>query len=384
MKYLPANWVTTTVGESASVLTGFPFRSSGFSNNGIRLVRGANVKRGALDWKPDISRFWPTEEPRLGAFLLRDGDIVIAMDGALVGRSYARIRNSEVPSYLVQRVARLRGTSIAQDLLCEWIGSDRFVQHVDSAKTHTAIPHISPQDIRGFTITIPSDVKEQNRIGDVLAEAGDLTAALQRMIAKKQAVMQGMMQQLLSGKTRLAGFTRKWVDARLGDVLAVRHGKSQRAVEDSSGDYPILASGGQIGWARAPLYSKPSVLIGRKGTIDRPQYQDRPFWTVDTLFYTEISTTADPRFLYYMFLMVDWRSMSEASGVPSLSSTRVEGVEVRLPELDEQVAIREALDNAEREVRVVESRYDKARAVKTGMMQELLTGRTRLRIEAAP
>lgn len=229
-------------------------------------------------------------------------------------------------------------------------------------------------------LALPS-VERQRQIVESLSEADDLIAGLDRMIAKKQAIKQGMMQQLLTGRTRLPGFSAPWREAALGEVLTVRHGKSQKAVEAPRGPYPILATGGQIGWAKSPLYSKPSVLIGRKGTIDRPQYMALPFWTVDTLFYTEIESTTDPRYLYYVFLTVDWRSMNEASGVPSLSASRVESVEVRLPSIDEQRAIREVLDDVAEEIDRLQDRLAKARDIKQGMMQELLTGRTRLPVE---
>jgi len=223
---------------------------------------------------------------------------------------------------------------------------------------------------------------EQQAIARALRIADESITVLERIVAKKQAINQGMMQQLLTGKTRLPGFSGPWVEGRLGDVLNVRHGRSQGEVECRIGKYPILATGGQIGWADAPLYSKPSVLIGRKGTIDRPQYQATPFWTVDTLFYTEISEAADPRYLYYLFLTIDWRSMNEASGVPSLSSRRVEGVDIRIPHVGEQRAIREVLDDVNLEIESLERRLAKAEAVKQGMTQQLLTGRTRLPITA--
>lgn len=214
-------------------------------------------------------------------------------------------------------------------------------------------------------------------------DADSLIARTERLIAKKQAIKRGMMQELLTGRTRLPGYTGEWEQARLGDVLAVRHGRSQHEVEVASGMYPILATGGQIGWTDTPIYSKPSVLIGRKGTIDRPQFQDSPFWTVDTLFYTEIASQVDPKFLYYVFLTVDWRSMNEASGVPSLSSSRVEGVAVSLPHVDEQREIRSILDEADAEITALSARLAKARIIKEGMMQQLLTGRVRLRAQAS-
>lgn len=242
--------------------------------------------------------------------------------------------------------------------------------------------NIGQRDLKSVRVLLPSG-PEQRAIACVLDDVSALISSLEKLITKKQDIRQGLIQQLLAGRTRLPGFTDAWRRTHLGDVLAVRHGKNQRAVETPSGRYPILATGGQIGWAHTPLYSKPSVLIGRKGTIDRPQYQEQPFWTVDTLFYTEISAAADPRFIYYLFLTVDWRSMNEASGVPSLSSSRIEGVEVQLPDVPEQIAVRTVLDDVEWEIATLNARLAKAREIKAGMVQQLLTGRTRLPVEAA-
>jgi len=221
-------------------------------------------------------------------------------------------------------------------------------------------------------------IEEQRQIAEALRDTGELIRALEGVIAKKQAIKQGMMQQLLTGKTRLPGFTGEWVPGRLADVLKVRHGRNQREVESPSGKFPILGTGGVIGRTDTPLYSQPSVLIGRKGTIDRPQFRDTPFWTVDTLFYTELAASSDPRFLYYFFTTVDWRSMNEASGVPSLNSSRIESVKIQIPPLDEQRAIGSALRDLELEIEALEEKLAKSTAIKSGMMQELLTGRTRL------
>ncbi|MCA1719499.1 MAG: restriction endonuclease subunit S [Actinobacteria bacterium] len=133
-----------------------------------------------------------------------------------------------------------------------------------------------------------------------------------------------------------------------------------------------------MGWSNTFLYDKPSVLIGRKGTIDNPQYQDSPFWTVDTLFYTEIGNAAYPKFMYYKFLTVDWRSYNEASGVPSLNASTIENIEFRCPSVKEQTAIAAMLSDMDAEIEALEARREKTRRIKQGMMQELLTGRTRL------
>lgn len=171
----------------------------------------------------------------------------------------------------------------------------------------------------------------------------------------------------------------EWEPKRLGDgVLKVGHGKSQQEIETSSGKYPILATGGVIGRTNTFLYDKPSVLIGRKGTIDKPQYMDTPFWTIDTLFYTMISKDYYPKFLYYAFCRIEWLKYNEASGVPSLSAKVIEDIELILPKFPEQRAIANVLSEVDAYIDAIEKLIAKKRAVKQGAMQELLTGKRRL------
>lgn len=237
--------------------------------------------------------------------------------------------------------------------------------------------HLYASDMKNFRLRLPH-VREQRAVAQVLRDADDFIFSLERLIAKKRAIKQGLMQELLTGRTRLPGFNEEWGNARLGSALKVRNGRSQRDIEVPTGRYPILATGGEIGRTDSPIYSKPSVLIGRKGTIDRPQFREEPFWTVDTLFYTEIDPRADARFLYYLCTTIDWMSLSEATGVPSLTATRIESVEVVLPNRQEQQAIATLIRAADDELRALERRLESTRAIKQGMMQELLTGRTRL------
>ncbi len=169
-----------------------------------------------------------------------------------------------------------------------------------------------------------------------------------------------------------------WKVVRLGECLTIMHGKNQSQIVDPEGRYPILATGGVIGRTNSYLSNKPSVLIGRKGTIDKPQYMDTPFWTVDTLFYSEIKTGISAKFLFYKFLMVNWKSYNEASGVPSLNASTIENVEMLMPPLEEQEAIAEALSDADAAIESLDALIAKKRDVKQAAMQQLLTGRTRL------
>lgn len=179
-------------------------------------------------------------------------------------------------------------------------------------------------------------------------------------------------------QTEVGVIPEDWKIVPFGNTLAIRHGKNQKTVEHPNGNIPIFATGGQIGWANQYLWNKPSVLIGRKGTIDKPRYSDQPFWTVDTLFYSEIKDCANPKFIFYKFCMIDWMQYNEASGVPSLNAGTIERILTSLPPKKEQDAIAIILSDIDALISEQERLIAKKQAIKTATMQQLLTGRTRL------
>ena len=179
-------------------------------------------------------------------------------------------------------------------------------------------------------------------------------------------------------QTEVGVIPEDWNLKTFGQVLSICHGKSQRDVEVADGPYPILASGGKIGTAKAPLYEHDSVLIGRKGTINKPQFMNSPFWTVDTLFYSKINVGNSAKFIYYLFCSIDWMQYNEASGVPSLNARTIEAIKRGYPLNPEQQAIATALSDTDALIESLAQLIAKKRQIKQGAMQELLTGQRRL------
>lgn len=259
------------------------------------------------------------------------------------------------------------------------------------------VTNLHLEEIRELLVPIPPALEEQTAIANALSDVDALIQAQEQLIAKKQDIKTATMQQLLTGRTRLARFAHHedgtpkgykpselgeipedWVVVSFGQLLKIRHGRSQKGVESVNGQYPIFATGGQIGATSEFLYDKPSVLIGRKGTIDKPRYIDTPFWTVDTLFYSEIQKDVDALFMFYKFSLVNWMQYNEASGVPSLNAGTIESILTSIPSIDEQTAIANILSDMDAEIQTLQQRLAKTRLIKQGMMQELLTGKTRL------
>ena len=197
-------WVVKPIGESIDLLSGFPFPSASYSNSGVRLLRGSNVKRGQTDWSEEITQFWPSINQEIAKYEVNVGDLVISMDGSLVGRSYARIVEADLPALLLQRVARIRSRTIDIGFLAQFIGSQFFTTHCDSVKTVTAIPHISADDIRSFSIPTPPTIEEQTAIATILSDMDNELTGLESRRDKARQIKQGMMQELLTGKTRIS------------------------------------------------------------------------------------------------------------------------------------------------------------------------------------
>uniref|UniRef100_UPI0040482C62 restriction endonuclease subunit S n=1 Tax=Aliarcobacter sp. TaxID=2321116 RepID=UPI0040482C62 len=164
-----------------------------------------------------------------------------------------------------------------------------------------------------------------------------------------------------------------WEVKPLKDILSIQYGKDQKEVELVNGKYPILGSGGVIGYTNHFLYDKPSVLIGRKGTINNPQYMETPFWTVDTLFYSHIKNKNIPKWVYYVFQSINWNSYNEASGVPSLSTTNINRIEILKPTIKEQEKIAKILSTLDNAIESTNRIIEKEKNIKTALMQELLT-----------
>jgi type I restriction enzyme, S subunit len=179
--------------------------------------------------------------------------------------------------------------------------------------------------------------------------------------------------------TKIGIIPNDWKVERLGKVLKIKHGKSQKEVEDENGLYPILGSGGIMSYANKYLYNKPSVLIGRKGTIDKPLYLEKPFWTVDTLFYSEIFEGNLAKFIFYKFKLINWRKYNEASGVPSLSASGIESLKNSFPSLQEQTSIAQILSNQDNLIELKEKLLEEKKKLKKSLMQNILTGKVRFK-----
>ena len=132
------------------------------------------------------------------------------------------------------------------------------------------------------------------------------------------------------------------------DILEIKNGKNQRAVEDPKGKYPIYGSGGIMGYANDYICHANTVVIGRKGNINKPIYVEEPFWNVDTAFGLEAKTEVlIPRYLYYFCLRFDFERLNKAVTIPSLTKADLLNIELEIPSIDMQEGVSDRLHRIE-------------------------------------
>ena len=139
----------------------------------------------------------------------------------------------------------------------------------------------------------------------------------------------------------------EWKEYKLGDVLTIKYGKDHKQLAD--GDIPIYGSGGIMRYGERSLYDGPSILIPRKGSLNNVIYADKPFWTVDTMFWSIINDSiANPLFVYYSICKKDFASLNVGSAVPSLTVPVIEDIDILLPSKATQnkvVSVLKSLDD---------------------------------------
>ena len=182
-------------------------------------------------------------------------------------------------------------------------------------------------------------------------------------------------------KLRFKEFNDEYINQEYKDVLKIKSGKDQKKVECESGIYPILGTGGQIGKTNSFLYDKPSVLIGRKGTINKPQYMETPFWTVDTLFYSHIYEPNIPKYLFYSFQNVNWKKYDESTGVPSLSSSTIESVECNIPSKEEQLKVADFLSLLDKKIELQSKKIEDLKLFKLCINNILFNGNKTVKLK---
>ena len=259
--------------------------------------------------------------------------------------------------------------------------SEGVNDQIDKILSGSNYPAINSRDVKLIEIPCPPNVAEQRAIAKVLSDVDGLINALDALIAKKRAIKQATMQQLLTGKTRLPGFSSAWETKRLGEITKIQKGSLITEKSVVPGVIPVIA-GGQ----KPAYYHNTANRTGKTITVSASgayagfvALYDHPIFASDCSTISEKSSFSIDFIYYYLVFNQSVIYNAQTGGAqPHIHPVDLMPLMVDLPELPEQRAIATVLSDMDAEITALEHRRDKTIAIKQGMMQQLLTGNVRL------
>lgn len=389
--------VTTKIGSGITPRGG----SAVYKKIGRPFVRSQNVGWGTLRLD-DITFIDEVTHQTFPGTEIRTGDVLLNITGASIGRAAVattQLNGGNVNQHVCE--IRLKQGRMDPRFVSSFLLSRPGQDQIDTFQAGGNRQGLNFQQVG--SIEVPDlDIGQQRAIGVVIDDLDSLIATLERLIAKKQAIKQGMMQQLLTGRTRLPGFTSEWALRRIGDFAQVKAGGTPSTREHRywGGDIRWMSSGeihakrvyeveGRItadGLAESAAQLLPAgtvlmALAGQGKTRGTVAVSRVALSTNQSIAGILPSDTHDPDFLYYNLdaRYVELRGESSGDGGRGgLNLTIIKTLEVSMPSRREQSAIARVLTDADDEIDLLKRRLAKARDLKTGMMQQLLTGQARL------
>ncbi|EKF9435247.1 restriction endonuclease subunit S [Vibrio cholerae] len=410
---VPKGWEFTTFENHIDLLSGFAFKSDQYTENNddIRLLRGDNIAPNTLRW--DGVKTWDKHQySELQKYHLRENDFVIAMDRTWVssGLKVAEVTKNDLPCLLVQRVARIRSLpTLEQSLLRQYFSSHRFEQYVKGVQTETAVPHISSKQIKEFPLLLPP-LPEQRKIAQILSTWDKAITTTERLIATSQQQKKALMQQLLTGKKRLINpetgrvFEGDWEEVAVSQFGSVVSGGTPSTENPSYWN-------GNVDWvtptditklstrtinktartiteqglknSSAKLVPAGSLLVCTRATIGEIAISQHEMCTNQGFKNLIPNKKTNIDFLYYLMCFEKHKLVSKASGSTFLELSKKDFEHIRfvVPQVNEQQKIASVLTAADKEIELLQAKLAHLKEEKKALMQQLLTGKRRVKIE---
>jgi type I restriction enzyme S subunit len=384
---IPIDWEVEELGDIINYTKGFPFKSKDYQKDGVRIIRVSDTTYDSI--KEDNQIYINENKKELYSnWELKENDLVISTVGSkppmydsMVGKVIF-INKKYQGSLLNQNAVLIRVKDKnfdKQKIIYFNLKNQKYLYHIESIYRGNANQaSINLDDLFSFKIPLPPP-PEQKAIAEVLGDVDRLINACDKLIAKKRDIKQGVMQELLTGRSRLPGFSGEWEVKTLENVAPLQRGFDLPTSQIKKGIYPVVYSNGIVNYHHQFQVKAPGVVTGRSGTIGKVNYITKNYWTHNTSLWVTDFKGNFPLFIYYLYIHIHLERFGTGSGVPTLNRNDVHSFKVPLPPtLEEQKAIAQILSDMDSEIEALEKKRDKYKLIKQGMMQELLTGKTRI------
>lgn len=376
---LPSDWSVKPLAKIGEALIGLTYAPSDVRPYGTLVLRSSNIQNDALAFEDNV--FVDMEIPE--RIMARPGDVLICVRNGsrnLIGKTALLDERTLGMTFgAFMAVFRSDHGRYINFLFRSHIMKRQIDEHLGAT-----INQITNKSLNSFRIPLPPKDNEIDAIATALSDVDALLQGLDRLIAKKRDLKQAAMQQLLTGETRLPGFTGKWLIAKLGDLARIKTGKKNNEDKTDGGEYPFFVRSAFVERIDSYSYDCEAILVPGEGNIGSIFHYINCRFDVHQRVYaiTQFRSDVSARFLHaYMTQFFGaWALQNTVKAtVDSLRLPTFQNFDVRLPPTaDEQSAIADVLSDMDAEIEALELRRAKTADLKQSMMQELLTGKTRL------
>ena len=353
-----------------------------YRKRGVVMFRNQNIKPGYLD-DTDVLYIDEVYEETYRNKRLKAGDLLTARTGYPGTTSIVPAQYDGAQSFTTL-IIRPRQSLVDSEYLCCFINSEVGQTYFEQNQIGGGQKNVNAGSLKHLAVPLPPTKAEQETIAEALSDADALIESLEQLLVKKRQLKKGAMQELLTGKKRLLGFSGEWEVKRLGEIAFIKTGGRNNQDKSENGEYPFFVRSATVERINSYSYDCEAILIPGEGGIGDIFHYVRGRFDVHQRVYaiTQFSPETLGRFVYvYMVEKFGAHAMrnSVKATVDSLRLPTFQNFELVMPPtVEEQITIATILSDMDAEIVALETKLAKARQLKQGMMQELLTGRIRL------
>lgn len=237
---------------------------------------------------------------------------------------------------------------------------------IESLGSGTTFKEVSGTTMRNIEVSVP-DLGTQKKIAKILSALDDKIECNNQINKNLEEQAQALYVSMF-----ITNKDKEWKEGHLSDLVFVRYGKDHKKLID--GNYPVFGSGGIMRYVERFLYDKESVLIPRKGTLNNVIYANQPFWSVDTMFYTEMRMPNIAKYVYHFVKSKDLSSMNAGSAVPSMTADILNSMEITIPSISALLKFETLVNPMYCIIRENENQSKKLKELRDTLLPKLMSG----------
>ena len=349
------------------------------------------------DGKIDLSTvsFRRVASDKLEKYSLAVGDILLVGSSGsskLIGRAALFTPPSNAVTCLFSNfMVRIRPKGIDSRFLYYFLSSPNYYHFLRRLQqTSTGLRNLPRKEFIKMRLPFPSAL-EQQKIAEILSIVDEAIQKTSEVIAKTERLKKGLMRELLTQgighkefkHTEIGRIPKEWEAVKLGEIFSLEYGKGLSEKERVEGKYPVCGSNGIIGYHKQFLVNGPGIVVGRKGTMGAVSWIDSDFWPIDTTYFVKVSRDdVSLEWLFYKLVHIDLKKLTLSDVVPGLKRSLVYPIRIGLPLLSEQQETAEILSAFDKKLEIERNEKTILERIKQGLVDLLLTGKIRVRVES--